>query len=176
MGKRGGKVRFSGILKKIFRWCHPFWMHLPSIRQNLIKMERTERIAQLISARMLGQELTEEEKRELDDWLGEEQANKDLLEEVRSLRGVRQFVQLEQEGYGEQMAAAFAERCRGGKRRSLRRIVLAAVGSAAAVVCAGGGTLDVDGRGREVFAGGGCGSGGFAVDTKSGNGVDFGKR
>ena len=109
-------------------------MHLPSIRQNLIKMERTERIAQLISARMLGQELTEEEKRELDDWLGEEQANKDLLEEVRSLRGVRQFVQLEQEGYGEQMAAAFAERCRGGKRRSLRRIVLAAVGSAAAVV------------------------------------------
>ena len=47
-------------------------------------MERTERIAQLISARMLGQELTEEEKRELDDWLGEEQANKDLLEEVRS--------------------------------------------------------------------------------------------
>ena len=102
-------------------------MHLPSIRQNLIKMERTERIAQLISARMLGQELTEEEKRE-------EQANKDLLEEVRSLRGVRQFVQLEQEGYGEQMAAAFAERCRGGKRRSLRRIVLAAVGSAAAVV------------------------------------------
>ena len=109
-------------------------MHLPSIRQNLIKMERTERIARLISARMLGQELTEEEKRELDDWLGEEQANKDLLEEVRSLRGVRQFVQLEQEGYGEQMAAAFAERCRGGKRRSLRRIVLAAVGSAAAVV------------------------------------------
>ena len=87
-------------------------MHLPSIRQNLIKMERTERIARLISARMLGQELTEEEKRELDDWLGEEQANKDLLEEVRSLRGVRQFVQLEQEGYGEQMAAAFAERCR----------------------------------------------------------------
>ena len=86
-------------------------MHLPSIRQNLIKMERTERIARLISARMLGQELTEEEKRELDDWLGEEQANKDLLEEVRSLRGVRQFVQLEQEGYGEQMAAAFAERC-----------------------------------------------------------------
>ena len=75
-------------------------MHLPSIRQNLIKMERTERIARLISARMLGQELTEEEKRELDDWLGEEQANKDLLEEVRSLRGVRQFVQLEQEGYG----------------------------------------------------------------------------
>lgn len=67
-------------------------MHLPSIRQNLIKMERTERIARLISARMLGQELTEEEKRELDDWLGEEQANKDLLEEVRSLRGVRQFV------------------------------------------------------------------------------------
>ena len=56
-------------------------MHLPSIRQNLIKMERTERIARLISARMLGQELTEEEKRELDDWLGEEQANKDLLEE-----------------------------------------------------------------------------------------------
>ena len=84
-------------------------MHLPSIRQNLIKMERTERIARLISARMLGQELTEEEKRELDDWLGEEQANKDLLEEVRSLLGVRQFVQLEQEGYGEQMAAAFAE-------------------------------------------------------------------
>lgn len=79
-------------------------MHLPSIRQNLIKMERTERIARLISARMLGQELTEEEKRELDDWLGEEQANKDLLEEVRSLRGVRQFVQLEQEGYGERMA------------------------------------------------------------------------
>ena len=99
-------------------------MHLPSIRQNLIKMERTERIARLISARMLGQELTEEEKRELDDWLGEEQANKDLLEEVRSLRGVRQFVQLEQEGYGEQMAAAFAERCRGGKRRSLSRGVL----------------------------------------------------
>lgn len=97
-------------------------------------MERTERIARLISARMLGQELTEEEKRELDDWLGEEQANKDLLEEVRSLRGVRQFVQLEQEGYGERMAAAFVDRCRGGKRRSLRRIVLAAVGSAAAVV------------------------------------------
>lgn len=44
------------------------------------------------------------------------------------------------------------------------------------MVCAGGGTLDVDGREREVFAGGGCGSGGFAVDTKSGNGVDFGKR
>ena len=73
-------------------------------------MEKTERIARLISARILGQELTEEEKRELDDWLGEEQANKDLLEEVRSLRGVRQFVQLEQEGYGERMAAAFAER------------------------------------------------------------------
>ena len=34
----------------------------------------------------------------------------------------------------------------------------------------------MDGRVREVFAGGGCGSGGFAVDTKSGNGVDFGKR
>lgn len=97
-------------------------------------MEKTERIARLISARILGQELTEEEKRELDDWLGEEQANKDLLEEVRSLRGVRQFVQLEQEGYGERMAAAFAERCRGGKKRSLRRIVLAAMGSVAAVV------------------------------------------
>ena len=82
-------------------------------------MEKTERIARLISARILGQELTEEEKRELDDWLGEEQANKDLLEEVRSLRGVRQFVQLEQEGYGERMAAAFAERCRGGKKRSM---------------------------------------------------------
>ena len=82
-------------------------MHLPSIRQNLIKMERTERIARLISARMLGQELTEEEKRELDDWLGEEQANKDLLEEVRSLRGVRQFVQLEQEGYGESDGCGF---------------------------------------------------------------------
>ena len=70
-------------------------------------MERTERIAQLISARMLGQELTEEEKRELDDWLGEEQANKDLLEEVRSLRGVRQFVQLEQEGYGSNLHPRF---------------------------------------------------------------------
>ena len=56
------------------------------------------------------------------------------MEEVRSLRGVRQFVQLEQEGYGERMAAAFAERCRGGKKRSLRRIVLAAMGSVAAVV------------------------------------------
>ena len=145
-------------------------MHLPSIRQNLIKMERTERIAQLISARMLGQELTEEEKRELDDWLGEEQANKDLLEEVRSLRGVRQFVQLEQEGYGEQMAAAFAE------ETFVEADSACSGGECCCGGCAGGGTLDVDGRGREVFAGGGCGSGGFAVDTKSGNGVDFGKR
>lgn len=139
-------------------------------------MERTERIAQLISARMLGQELTEEEKRELDDWLGEEQANKDLLEEVRSLRGVRQFVQLEQEGYGEQMAAAFAERCRGGKRRSLRRIVLAAVGSAAAVVVLVVGLWMWTGEeGRslpEVVA--------VVEDSLSiqrvGTGVDFGKR
>ncbi|MFR7808998.1 MAG: hypothetical protein ACLU4N_06820 [Butyricimonas faecihominis] len=42
-----------------------------------------------------------------------EQANKNLLEEVRSLRGVRQFVQLEQEGYGERMAAPLRRRCRG---------------------------------------------------------------
>lgn len=95
-----------------------------------------ENIVRLMAAKVLGQALTGDEERALAAWLDASPDNRMLFERVASARDARSIVELEREDYGKKMAARVLEKVGEGSGRSMKRLVYAWAGCAAAVIVA----------------------------------------
>ncbi|MBS7199074.1 MAG: DUF4974 domain-containing protein [Bacteroidales bacterium] len=96
----------------------------------------TKYISRLIAAKILGQELTGEERDYFDAWMKTSLENRRLFERVEGLEGTQKIIELEKENYGDKMVSLFMKKRDKLVRRNIRRRLYAWLGSAAAIVVA----------------------------------------
>lgn len=116
-------------------------------------METPQEYARLLTARLLGEPLTDAENRKLDDWLAASEANAATFRRLDEDCPADRLLELERSGYGRRMADRFSRELRRRRRRRLWGRVSLAVAAAACLVLAvlfvGQGTdgrEDADGR------------------------------
>lgn len=80
-------------------------------------MESYTDISRLIVARILEQELTEEEENRLNTWLKASNKNQATYEEIRTMRLAFRLLELEKEGYGQKMSDRFFKQQRQANRK-----------------------------------------------------------
>lgn len=101
-------------------------------------MHNAPEIARLITDRIFGRELTEEEAHRLDEWLGASPENAALFERIRKGDATLQLLELERKDYGSAMAAKFfaLHKPSGAGRPRRRLYAWSGVAAAAAAVLA----------------------------------------
>lgn len=87
-----------------------------------------------MAAKLLGQLLSEEEERRLDEWLDTSLENRMLFERLAKMQDTRELIKLNQEKYGERMAGKVMARIDKQKSRSLKRLLYIWSGGVAAIL------------------------------------------